>query len=112
MPTWKTAAELCRRYLVGADRLAEYSRRGNLPMTHEEDGPALFDEDFVARFFRLRHAVGVAMGPVGHLGVLGEARLGVSTLPAAPGPREVRRRHLRRGRGVEAEGSLRRTGTG
>lgn len=112
MATWKTAAELCRRYVVGPERLADYSRRGNLPMLAEEGAPALFDEDFVARFFRLRHAQGAPLTHGGHLGVLGEVRLGVHTLPASPGPREMRRRAIRQGHTPVVGIPLRPTGTG
>lgn len=95
MATWKTAPELSRRYLVGAERLLDYSRRGNLPMRREADGTPLFDEDIVARLFRLRHALGVPLTSGANLGVLGETRLGTFALPTTESSREARRRALR-----------------
>ncbi|HLV67313.1 MAG TPA: hypothetical protein VKY73_15935 [Polyangiaceae bacterium] len=92
MATWKTAAELSAKYLVGGERLSEYSRRGNLPSLRLPDGTALFDEDIVARFFRARNAAYAPMAPAQNLGVLGEARLGTPEPAPAPSAREERRR--------------------
>ncbi len=112
MATWKTADEISRRFIVGADRLDDYSRRGNLPRSFEADGTVLFDEDMVARFFRPRHAQGVLLTSPDHLGVLGETRLGAYVLPTTLGARETRRRALRTGQVESVSATLRRTGTG
>lgn len=96
MATWKTAAELSAKYLVGGERLSEYSRRGNLPSLRLPDGTALFDEDIVARFFRVRAATHAPVPPAPHLGVLGEARLGTSEAHCEPIARPSRPRVQRR----------------
>jgi hypothetical protein len=111
MATWKSAAELSRAYLVGADRLLDYSRRGNLPMSLEADGTPLFDEQIVARLFRSRRSVPPVNGQ--NLGVLGEARLGGSASSDPPlSARDARRRALRLGESGDESAALpRRTGT-
>jgi hypothetical protein len=91
-----TATDLSRRYLVGPDRLLEYSRRGNLPMSRSADGTILFDEDFVVRLFRSRSAAPAATDATS-LAVLGSSRLGVATAPEISS-REARRQEVWRQR--------------
>jgi hypothetical protein len=114
MARWKTAEELSQDYLVGSARLLAYSRRGNLPMLRGDDGAEQFDEEIVAQLFRRRETPDAAS--LGNLGVVGEARLGNSTLPPAPSVRDARA-HAARLSGFQVEGALtaaeraRRTGT-
>lgn len=104
MPQWKTADELARTYVVGEQRLLEYSRRGNLPMRSDEHGTAHFDERFVAKFFRTQPGLAVSFtAPTGPcLGVLGLSRIGDEPLvgPASAtfplGVRDAHRRSRRR----------------
>jgi hypothetical protein len=88
MPTWMTAAQLAERYAVGEDRLIAYSRRGNLPFRQASGGALVFDEAFVARFFRPRGPLLVVAqatrGP--SLGLLGVVRLGDKPMQNAPSP--------------------------
>jgi hypothetical protein len=110
MATWKSAAELSRAYLVGAERLLEYSRRGNLPMSLADDGTALFDEEIVCRLFRSRRSAPPVNGQ--NLGVLGEARLGGASSEPPLSARDARRRALRLGESTgETAVPPRRTGT-
>lgn len=90
--------------MVGPERLADYSHRGNLPMRRAVDGTLLFDEQVVARFFRMRACAPLGAAPC-NLGVLGTTRLGVGVVDATTaatsfvgmdGGRESRRRQLRR----------------
>lgn len=73
MAKWTTAASISRRFLVGTERLLDYSRRGNLPMRTDPDGTVLYDEEIVQCLFRLRRAAPDA--PVENLGVLGQSFL-------------------------------------
>ena len=95
MATWTTASELSGRYLVGPERLLDYSRRGNLPMLRGTDGVPLFDEQVVARLFPARQQ---RLAPSGaNLGVLGSSRLGPANPPEIS-EREARRREIWRNR--------------
>jgi hypothetical protein len=73
MAKWTTAASISRRFLVGSERLFDFSRRGNLPMRTDADGTVLFDEEIVQCLFRLRRATPEA--PSQNLGVLGQSFL-------------------------------------
>ncbi|MCU0687049.1 MAG: hypothetical protein MUF34_33190 [Polyangiaceae bacterium] len=88
MPTWMTAAQLADRYAVGEDRLIAYSRRGNLPFRQASGGDLVFDEAFVARFFRPRGPLLVVAQPSRgpSLGLLGVARLGDKPIQSASNP--------------------------
>ncbi|WP_437720406.1 hypothetical protein [Sorangium sp. So ce861] len=83
-----TAEQISARYIVGEQRLLDYSRRGNLAMMRRPDGVLLFDADDVASFFRPRGQAAPSMA------VLGASRLGVEPT-ASMGAREARRRALR-----------------
>jgi hypothetical protein len=112
MPTWKTAEEICARYRVGPERLADYSYRGMLARTSGTDGTDLFDEDRAARYFRLRSAAAVPVLGAKNYGVLGEMKLGAYTLPSLPSARDERARALRLGKTPATVTPLRRTGSG
>ena len=90
---------------MGAERLLEYSRRGNLPMSRGADGVPVFDEDVVARLFPSRHAAVSQSGA--SLGVLGSSRLGPAN-PSEPSEREARRREIWRNRRDSATQALER----
>lgn len=97
MGNWMTAVELAERYVVGEERLLQYSRRGNLAFKRGPGDLLLFDESAVARFFRPRSGsivtYRVPRGP--HLGVLGTGRLGEPGAAKASSGRDGRRRALR-----------------
>ena len=90
---------------MGAERLLEYSRRGNLPMSRGADGVPVFDEDVVACLFPSRHASAPQTGA--SLGVLGSSRLGAATA-SEPSEREARRLEIWRKRRDSATQSLER----
>lgn len=98
MPTWMTAEQISTRLVVGAQRLLEYAKRGNLAMYRLEDGTVFFDGDAAANYFRPRNAVMQAAPDVQHMGVMGKVRLGEGYPTAAPvgiSGREARKRALR-----------------
>lgn len=98
MPTWMTAEQISTRLVVGAQRLLEYAKRGNLAMYRLEDGTVFFDGDAAANYFRPRNAVMQVDPDAQHLGVMGKVRLGEShttTAPAGISGREARKRELR-----------------
>jgi hypothetical protein len=101
MARWRSADELCERYLVGEQRLLAFSRRGNLPMLQESGQIALFDEDIVARLFRRRDEEPASSE--GGWGSLGSARLGFKDASPVPSARLTRTRALRRGEQTETE---------
>ena len=98
MPTWMTAEQISTRLVVGAQRLLEYAKRGNLAMYRLEDGTVFFDGDAAANYFRPRNAVLQVDPDARDLGVMGKVRLGEGhTTPASTGlsGREARKRELR-----------------
>ncbi|MFZ5893394.1 MAG: hypothetical protein ACOY0T_20200 [Myxococcota bacterium] len=102
MARWRSAVELCERYLVGEQRLLAFSRRGNLPMLQVAGEIALFDEDIVARLFRRRDDAG-APASQGGWGIIGSARLGANDVSPVASERLTRTRALRRGEHAENE---------
>lgn len=99
MSQWMTAQEIAERYIVGEERLAMYSNRGNLAFRRAPDGQVLFEESTVALFFRPRVAhVGSAhagLGANASLGVLGVSRLGERTPATMTSGRDARKRAAR-----------------
>src|SRR5689334_18733066 len=102
MGNWMTAEQISHEYLVGEARLLSYAERGNLAFRRSTTGAILYDESFVARFFRKRHAqlasvaggAGSAATP-GVIGVLGVTRLGEQLGREEENPRSMRRRAVR-----------------
>lgn len=74
MARWMTGTEVSERYSIGAQRLLEYSRRGDLPCYWTDSGEVMFDADTVALLFVPRSAELRRTGP--DLGTLGQLRLG------------------------------------
>lgn len=106
MARWKSATELCELYLVGEQRLHAVSRRGNLPMRELSPTEFLYDEDFVARLFPRRDQA--ATGASGaNLGVLGEARLGVTPLDPNSSQRAERARAARQNEARPGDAAVR-----
>jgi hypothetical protein len=78
MASFCKAEDLEKRYVVTAQCLFGYARRGNLSM-HRLGNELLFDEDSVARLFRRRELLrDGGPGESSALGVLGARLLGVS----------------------------------
>ena len=102
MARWRSADELCERYLVGEQRLLAFSRRGNLPMLSQNGQLPLFDEDIVARLFRRRDESD-APAHEGGWGTLGSARLGANAVSASADVRVTRARAVRRGEHAPSE---------
>jgi hypothetical protein len=101
MASWATAADLSQRYAVGLSRLLDYSRRGNLPMSHDASGTPVFDENIVKRLFGSRSVpvASEAPGPP----ILGSVQLGPASEPPL-GAREARRREIWRKRREAVDG--------
>ncbi len=112
MTAWKTAKEIEGLYLVTADRLEAYGRRGNLSFRREAGGSLMFEEAAVARLFRARSgmvSVGAAAAANPGFGILGAMQLGQPAGSVRVSRRDLRARAFRDAREI-VEQARRKTG--